>query len=82
MKEEETFIGAFEAKTQLSRLLRETEKGRSFTIQKRGRSVARLTPVRQPGEHSTGLRDAFSRLRDSIDGPVSIRELVEDGRRY
>ncbi len=39
-----TKIGAFEAKTRLSELLRETESGCSFVIHRRGRPVARLVP--------------------------------------
>jgi len=37
-------IGAFEAKTHLSRLLREVERGRRYTITLRGRPVADLVP--------------------------------------
>jgi prevent-host-death family protein len=39
-----TEIGAFEAKTHLSRLLREVERGRRYTITLRGRPVADLVP--------------------------------------
>ena len=34
-------VSAFEAKTRLSELLRETERGRSFVIRRRGKAVAR-----------------------------------------
>ncbi len=37
-------INAFEAKTRLSELLRETEQGASYIICRRGKEVARLTP--------------------------------------
>ncbi|MDP3017447.1 MAG: type II toxin-antitoxin system prevent-host-death family antitoxin, partial [Deltaproteobacteria bacterium] len=37
-------VSAFEAKTRLSELLRETEKGVSFRILRRGKEVARLIP--------------------------------------
>ena len=37
-------VTAFEAKTRLSELLRETERGRSFVIRRRGKPVARLVP--------------------------------------
>jgi len=37
-------IGAFEAKTHLSRLLEEAEQGYQITITKRGKPVARLIP--------------------------------------
>lgn len=37
-------VSAFEAKTRLSELLRETEAGRSFVIRRRGKDVAQLIP--------------------------------------
>ena len=53
MKSKMAEVSAFEAKTRLSELLRETEHGRSFVIRRRGKAVARLAwvgggPV-QPG---------------------------------
>jgi len=38
-------VGAFEAKTHLSRLLDEVEKGQSIFITRHGRRVAELIPV-------------------------------------
>ncbi len=38
-------IGAFEAKTHFSELIRKTELGESFIITKRGKPVARLGPA-------------------------------------
>ena len=38
-------IGAFEAKTKLSSILAQVEKGRSFYITKHGRRVAEVKPV-------------------------------------
>lgn len=43
-------IGAFEAKTRLSELLRETQRGKSFVIRRRGKAVARLVPLLDEGE--------------------------------
>lgn len=40
-----TEIGAFEAKTRLSEILRKVEQGERFTITVRGRAVANLMPV-------------------------------------
>ena len=39
-----TTIGAFEAKTKFSELLRKVEQGERFTITHRGRIVAELNP--------------------------------------
>lgn len=40
-----TELGAFEAKTRLSEILRKVEQGERFTITKRGRAMAHLVPV-------------------------------------
>jgi len=42
---ETTVIGAFEAKTHLSKLLRQARAGKHFIITQRGRPVAELRPV-------------------------------------
>ncbi|RLB58149.1 MAG: type II toxin-antitoxin system prevent-host-death family antitoxin [Deltaproteobacteria bacterium] len=77
-------IGAFEAKTRLSELLRQTERGRSFVILRRGKAVARLVP---PGHESAaaGRRaavDALHEIRRGIAGKVEVRGLIERERRY
>ncbi len=77
-------VSAFEAKTKLSELLRETERGGSFVIYRRGKEVARLVPPTQEeqGVDLKQVRDSFREIRERIPGKVSIRELVEEGRRF
>ena len=76
-------IGAFEAKNRLSELLRATEAGRSFVITRRGRAVARLVPARdRTSEDLRALQAAFVEFRSGIEGTVSVRELVDEGRRW
>lgn len=77
-------IGAFEAKTHLADFLRRAEQGESFVIHRRGRPVARLVPFEEEHEELTlaGIADVLGKIRSRIDGPISIRELIEDGRRY
>jgi prevent-host-death family protein len=76
-------VSAFEAKTKLSELLRETEQGGSFIIYRRGKEVARLVP---PGkEDEVDLKEFlsyFRQIRERIPGKVSIRKLIEEGRRF
>ena len=77
-------VGAFEAKTRLSELLREVERGGSFVIQRRGKAVARLVPPARE-EHAKELAQAltaFRQIRQRIRGRVKVRKLVEEGRRY
>ncbi|MFQ5521327.1 MAG: type II toxin-antitoxin system Phd/YefM family antitoxin [Candidatus Methylomirabilia bacterium] len=77
-------VGAFEAKTRLSELLRETENGRSFIICKRGKAVARLIPPEkeEEGVDLTEVLASFRTIRQRIPGTLKIRQLIERGRRY
>jgi prevent-host-death family protein len=77
-------VSAFEAKTKLSELLRETERGSSFVVCRRGKEVARLVPPAK-GEEKVDLRQvisSFREIREQIPGKVSIRQLIEEGRRF
>lgn len=47
-------VSAFEAKTRLSELLRETEQGKSFIIRRWTKAVARLLPP-EKGEQAKNL---------------------------
>jgi prevent-host-death family protein len=77
-------VGAYEAKTHLSRLLDEVARGEQITITKHGQPVAMLVPApessrRNTHEIITALR-AFRKGKRL--GDLSIRDLVEEGRRY
>ncbi len=77
-------VGAFEAKTKLSELLRETEQGGSFVIYRRGKEVARLVPPVKE-EQEVDLKQvlsSFREIRERIPGKISVRELVKEGRRF
>lgn len=77
-------FGAYEAKTHLSRLLDEVERGASFAITKHGRPVALLVPV-ATGRPGMSASDAIAGLRRFRAGRrlggISLRELIDDGRR-
>ena len=84
MAQSEQTVGAFEAKTRLSELLRETERGSSFTILRRGTPVARLVPpATEPWDGEVAsLLAAFHEVRAQVDDRVDVRELIEEGRRW
>ncbi|HET8777408.1 MAG TPA: type II toxin-antitoxin system prevent-host-death family antitoxin [Candidatus Limnocylindria bacterium] len=77
-------LGAYEAKTHLSRLLGEVERGESYAITKHGRPVALLVPATHVGTGMT-VAQAIEGLRrfrsDRRLGDVSLRDLINDGRR-
>lgn len=77
-------VSAFEAKTRLSELLRETEKGMSFRILRRGKEVARLIPpLREDRKQDLKkVLTSFREIRGRVPGKIKIRELIEEGRRY
>lgn len=76
-------VGAFEAKTRLSELLRETERGTSFIIRRRGKVVAKLVPPSPAPEEASPAQvlASFREVRKRIAGTVKVRELVNEGRR-
>ncbi|HEV2440744.1 MAG TPA: type II toxin-antitoxin system prevent-host-death family antitoxin [bacterium] len=77
-------IGAYEAKTHLPRLLDEVAEGKTITITKHGNPVAMLVPV--PEARHRNIRDVIQAMRalrkGKTLGDVTIRELVEEGRRF
>jgi prevent-host-death family protein len=76
-------VGAYEAKTQLSKLLERVMKGERITITKHGVPVAILQPPDpgKSGDIKTIISEIF-RYRDkhSLKG-YSLKELIEEGRR-
>jgi prevent-host-death family protein len=76
-----TTVGAYEAKTHLSALLAQVERGETVTITRHGRPIARLIPIdiHRPAEH---IFVELDRLRQGVTtGGMSIREMIEEGRR-
>lgn len=80
-------IGAFEAKTHLSRLLDEVAAGESITITKYGVPVARLIPPTEKNQEAAAkaIEDWITYRREhniTLGEGVTIRDLIEEGRRY
>lgn len=77
-------VSSFYAKTHLAQLIRDAEAGQSFLIERHGKPVARLEPVGEvPGECDfNALADEFRALRKRGKPGPSVRELIEEGRRF
>ncbi len=77
-------IGAFEAKTHLSALLDRVAKGEKITITRHGVPAAVLMPVAGAAAAPThqeiveGLRALRQRVKP---GKMTVREMIEEGRR-
>jgi prevent-host-death family protein len=79
-------IGAFEAKTKLSALLEQVQRGQVFHITKRGKSIAVLRSIEEPtpsvGRKGSSLGKRLRALRARTrKGPQPLKELIAFGRR-
>lgn len=69
-------VGAYEAKTNLSRLLRQTRAGKTFIITQRGKPVAELKPAPQrSGKGRWG--DMKGKIRVAADFCSPIEDMLE-----
>src|SRR3954452_23859067 len=79
------FVGAYEAKTHLPQLLDRVEGGETITITRHGKPIAKLVPA--SGETAKpDVRAAVEEMKRfrkgrSLKG-LTIREMVEEGRRF
>ena len=78
-----TEIGAFEAKTKLSEILRKVEQGERFTITVRGRAVADVVPTQ--ARSKSAREEAIERLLNfprikGVDGDT-VLEWIREGRK-
>ena len=76
-------VGAYEAKTKFSELLRQVKNGKSFTITNRGKAIADMLP--SVGAKAKDKAAAVERLKafmraDPVRG-VNIKALIEEGRK-
>ena len=84
----ETSIGAFEAKTNLNRLLHEVEEGKVvYKITRRGKPVAKIVPIEESDEELAQRVDAIVKMvrerRKKYN--VSIEEIIawrDEGRKW
>lgn len=77
--EEPTQIGAFAAKTELSKLLRQTRSGKSFIITQRGKPVAELRPIEAAKPQSRTKRGD---MKGTIWIADDFCDPIEDMREY
>jgi prevent-host-death family protein len=77
-------VGSYEAKTHLPKLLERVANGETITITKHGVAVAMLVPAgeRQKRDPKKVIREIKLLRKGRTLGGISIRELIEEGRRY
>lgn len=77
-------IGSYEAKTHLPKILSQIAKGEKITITKHGVPVTMLVPAqsaRKTIPHLVIEELRMFRKRHTLAG-ISLRELIEEGRRF
>ncbi len=85
--DKKTSVGAYEAKTHLPRLLDRVERGETIIITRHGKAVAKLVPA-SAAKSRSDVRQAVNEMLEFRDkhgprlGGISIRELIEEGRRF
>jgi prevent-host-death family protein len=77
-------VGAFEAKTQLSKLLDLAQKGERITITKHGVPVAQIIPAGKSALKNTDeIIDELQAIRRRTrKGDEPVKELIREGRRF
>ncbi len=78
-------VGSYEAKTHLPSLLERVAKGESITITKHGVPVAMLVPPIDsagPMNRTKAIEELRRFRKGRTLGGITIRELIEEGRRY
>jgi prevent-host-death family protein len=78
-------VGAYEAKTHLPQLLDRVARGEEIQITRNGRPVARLVP--EPVEEASDVRSVIAEIREfrkgrKLGNDITIRDLIEEGRRF
>jgi len=77
-------VGAYEAKTHLSKLLEKVEAGEEITITKHGAPVAKLVPVTKEvrSEERVAAIVRIQKLAIGLSlGGLKIKDLIRAGRR-
>ena len=77
-------VGAFEAKTRLNELLRRVSDGETIRITRRGVPIAKLVPLEHKGKEDVvkAVRELREIRKKLSLGGLSIRKLIDEGRRY
>ena len=78
--------GAFDAKTHLSQILDEVERGSAVVITRHGREIAIIKPYGEIEDSQDRVANAIQAIRTlrkkvTLGENLSIKDLIEEGRR-
>ncbi len=78
-------VGAFEAKTKFSEILKRVESGERITITRRGIAIAEVVPAKK-SHNRESLCKVVSELREFRKGRkvdvAELRQMIAEGRRF
>jgi prevent-host-death family protein len=80
-----TEIGVYEAKTHLPQLLERVMRGEKILITRHGKPSAMLVPAVQ--DDKDDVREVIAKMKalrkgNTLPEGMSIRDMIEEGRRY
>jgi prevent-host-death family protein len=80
-----TTISFYDARTHLSELLDQVAKGKQVLITRRGKPAALLSPP--PAETKADVKQVIAEMKalrrgQTLGKGLSIRDLIEEGRRF
>ncbi len=84
MRRSRNTVGAYQAKTHLSKLLEKVEAGEEIVITRHGSAVAKLVPVKKEttAEERAAAIARIQRLGASLSlGGLKVKDLIAEGRR-
>jgi prevent-host-death family protein len=75
-------VGVFEAKQKLSELIERAARGEEIVITSRGKERARLLGMTsKPARSLNEIFDSLASVRLTLPKGVTVKDLVEEGRR-
>ena len=73
----------FEAKQKLSELVERASQGEEIVVTCRGKERARLVGVAEKNRRSMKeILDSFARVRMKLPKGMTVKDLIEEGRRF
>ena len=74
-------IGTFEAKTHFSEIIDEVQKGKNYTITKRGKPVARIIPFIQEAHQRKDIIEQLFSYQKTSNEKFDIKNAIKSGRK-
>jgi prevent-host-death family protein len=74
-------VGIFEGKTHFSALIKDVQAGETIIVTKNGEPVAQIVPIPERRSEADAAMDRILSRRVGLND-VTIRDLIDEGRRY